>query len=76
MKKIICLGTSLLILIAAQVAKAATVELQFDSLPTDQGWSYQGITPVSSVASVDGSILTINTMSLGDVSAWFTMPGL
>ena len=75
MKKIILLSTGL-ILMAAQVAKAATVELQFDSLPTDQGWSYTGVTPVSSVASVDGSVLTINTMSLGDVSAWFAMPGI
>ncbi|HEC15038.1 MAG TPA: hypothetical protein ENI99_00465 [Sedimenticola sp.] len=62
--------------VVAANAVAATVELQFDSLPTDQGWHYQGHIPESTAASVDGTKLIINTMNRGAVTAWFFMPNI
>ena len=63
------------ILLAVTVGRTATVDLQFNSLPTAQGWSYFGV-PEPTVASVDGTMLTINTIGKGSVSAWYEIPNL
>ena len=43
-----------------------TVALNFDSLPSAQGWTYfQGSVPESSVFSVTGGVLTQNTIGTG-----------
>jgi hypothetical protein len=42
---------------------AATIELEFNSLPSVQGWLYQGTVTESTVFSVDGSKLTQDTFS-------------
>ena len=47
----------------------ATIDLQFDSLPTAQGWFYQGHVAESIAFSVDGTTLTQNTLGQGDISA-------
>lgn len=56
------------VLLVATAGLAATVNLQFDSSPTEQGWMFRGI---PTATSTDGSRLTINTIGLGDVMSWF-----
>ena len=41
---------------------ATTINLAFDTLPSAQGWQYQGSVPEASVWSVDGTTLTMNSL--------------
>ena len=62
---LVCLG----LLFSVKSAQAVTITLDFDSLPSSQGWSYTSTNFVSevSVFSVDGTTLTIDTMGMGNV---------
>lgn len=59
------------VLLVATAGLAATVNLQFNSLPTEQGWRFQGLL---NAASIDGSRLSINTIGLSDTVTWFSIP--
>jgi hypothetical protein len=55
---------------------AATIDVAFHSLPSAQGWGYQGQVPETSVFSVDGTTLTLNTMGQGDVASVYFMSNI
>ena len=63
-------------IVAASMPAAANIDLAFDSLPTAQGWSYQGTFPEVSAYSVDGTTLHLDTMSLSDATAVYAMSGV
>jgi hypothetical protein len=56
-----------LFLLCPAAIGAATVDLDFDSLPSAQGWLYQGHIPESAAFSVDGNTLTLDTLGRGAV---------
>ena len=57
-------------------AEAVNIQLAFDTLPTAQGWSYQGTFPEASAYSADGTTLHLDTLSLGDATAVYSMSGI
>lgn len=62
--------TSALIAAFTAYSRAATVELDFATLPSAQGWTYQATgnnAPEASVFSVNGTQLSQNTIGLGIV---------
>lgn len=67
---IVCMGC-MVIVVTSRVE--ATFDVQFDSLPTAQGWFYQGHVAESIAFSVDGTTLTQNTLGQGDISAVYFM---
>lgn len=55
---------------------ATTINLAFDSLPTDQGWLYQGDVPESSVFSINGTTLKQNTLGQGNIHSIYFIPNI
>jgi hypothetical protein len=54
----------LCLLFVANPSWAQTITLTFNSLPTAQGWTYQGQVLEANAFSVDGTNLTLNTIGL------------
>ena len=54
---------------SSRFATAATINLDFNSLPSAQGWTYDGDPEESTAASVDGTMLDLSTIALGEVGA-------
>ncbi|HBB35257.1 MAG TPA: hypothetical protein DC064_26560 [Cyanobacteria bacterium UBA9273] len=56
------------VVLTTQPGQATTITLEFDSLPSQQGWNYYGVPdyiPESSVFSTDGTKLLQNSMGTG-----------
>jgi len=53
-------------------AGATTIQLNFNSLPSAQGWTYSGTVSESSVFSVSGGVLTMDGRGLGDTMARYS----
>lgn len=67
------IGLALAIILSAGSAKADTIRLNFDTLPSDQGWTYSGLVPETSVFSVSGGVLTQDGRGLGDTMARYSL---
>lgn len=55
---------------------AITIDLGFGSLPSTQGWLYQGQVPETTVFTVDGTTLTMNSLGQGDIAPVYFMANI
>ncbi len=60
----------------APTLHAASVTVDFNSLPTAQGWSYNGNVPQANIFSVGGGVLTQNSIGAGTGFGYFQMLGI
>lgn len=63
----------------SQASSSVNVTLEFDSLPSQQGWTYEtfgGNQPENTVFSVNNNVLTQNTVGLGDNVIYYTLANI
>ena len=70
----LCLAA--LALAIASTPAAADIDLAFDSLPSAQGWTYNGSVPEGGAYTADGTTLHLDTLSSGDAQAAYSMSGV
>ena len=58
------------------IGRAERIELSFDRLPSQQGWTYSGRVPESSVFSVAEGVLRMDGRGLGDTMARYQQIGV
>lgn len=60
-KSLLCTQALIGAVLLAGSAAATTIELDFDSLPSAQGWTYRGSTPESSAFSINNGVLSMSS---------------
>lgn len=61
--------------VGSSVASASPISLSFATLPSSQGWTYTGNNSETSVFSVDGTSLLMDTVGLGPTEDAYILPG-
>jgi len=64
------------VLISSIAAFAEQIDLNFGTLPSQQGWSYEGVEPEASLFSLDGNMLRMDSRGSGDPRARYAQFGV